>query len=240
MEKVKVFTYSYMDRLFNDSTNDPDLYLQERISFSDECYAKGETGLTLENGIIEKINNSISTSGSSKEDADNSIRIYEALDINLTTASDPRLWTCLTHDIFWDYMKMRWPLVSLDREKMKSRIKDRYHLRNLSLNNMSRNGMARLWWIAYLTVDEERKDKFELTKVLASRQDLIAGLLERVLGSNENIRRSILQFLLENNLYLEKEVKRRDLLKKINLLGGVKNLPLLTRFEIKEQIRRIA
>ena len=239
MEKIKVFTHTYVEKIFQLGKQNPKIYLGDLVH-PEDSYANGETGLTIDKKLINIINTSVSSIGSSKEDILNSIKVYEALDINLTTASDPRLWVCLTHTIFKEYMAKRWPLENLDDSKMASRIKDRYHLRNLSLNNLSRNGISRLWWIAYLTKDENRKDKYELTRILASRQDLIAGLLERYLGSNKNIRMSILQFLLENEEFLINEDKRRDLIKKVNLVGGVKNMPLLMEREIKTEIEQIA
>jgi len=46
-------------------------------------------------------------------DAENSKIIYTALrDLPLTLAIDERFWTYLTHVVFWDYMKARWPLES--------------------------------------------------------------------------------------------------------------------------------
>lgn len=236
MNQIKVFTRSYIDRIYDESQKTPDTYLTDNFDVSEDAYAIGETGLVMVKETIGKINES---EGSPKEDITNSIRIFEALDINLTTASDPRLWTCLTHTLFWPYMRKRWNLESLNEEKQKSRIKDRYHLKNLSLNNLSRNGIARLWWMAYLTVDNEKEDRYELTKVLASRQDLIAGLMERYLGSNESIRKAILKFLSENKSYLENEDKRRDLLKQVNLIGGVKNLPLLNEPDIENELTQI-
>jgi len=236
MKKVRVFTKTYTERLFKESQIDTDLYLKGEFSITEEAYAIGETGISIDEEVLNKING---TDGSSKDDVENAILLYEAMEINLTTASDQRLWTCLTHTLFWDYMKKRWPLESLDKDRRLSRIKDRYHLRSLSLNNLSRNGISRLWWMAHLTADEDRKDKYELTRVLGSRQDLIAGLLERFIGSNLNIRKSILNFLSENKMYLENEDKRRELLKQINLVGGVKNLPLLDQAEIIAEIKRI-
>ncbi|MEP4532211.1 MAG: DUF6339 family protein [Cyclobacteriaceae bacterium] len=237
MQKIRVFTRSFTDRLYKDSQDHPGNYLNNKIIISEEAFALGVTGIEIDQGVIDEINKS---QGSPKEDFINSIRVFESLDINLTTASDPRLWTCLTHTVFWEYMRKRWDLESRDINGQKSRIRDRYHLRNLSLNNLSRNGISRLWWMAYLTVDEERKDKYELTKILTSRQDLIAGLLERYLGSNNNIRKSILRFLAEQKGFLDNEDQRRELLKKINLVGGVKNLPLMDESDIYNEIGKIA
>lgn len=97
-----------------------------------------------------------------------------------------------------------------------------------------RNGISRLWWYAHLTVDDKRKDKYELTKVLLNRAEIAVGILERALGSNNNIRTALLEFLKENSSIKDSENKTRELLKGLNLVGGVKNLPFLETDEIKQ------
>jgi hypothetical protein len=92
-------------------------------------------------------------------------------------------------------MKNRWPLDDL--ENPKNRIIDRYHLKYLKLESLTRNGISRLWWYVHLTIDLKRNDKFELTRTLLSRADLSVGILERALGSNRNIRIGLLEFLLK-------------------------------------------
>lgn len=42
-------------------------------------------------------------------DADNSVILYKSLkNLNVLQASDERLWTVLTHGIFYGYMQHRW------------------------------------------------------------------------------------------------------------------------------------
>jgi hypothetical protein len=91
-----------------------------------------------------------------------------------------------------------------------------------------------LWWYGYLTYDENRKNPWELTETLLSRADLAVGITERALGCNANIRTAVLEFLSENPDIKNSEASTRELIVKLNLVGGVKNLPFLEITEIKE------
>ncbi len=169
----------------------------------------------------------------------NSISLYENLQINETQASDKRLWTYLTHVHFWDFMKKTWQIdFTKDKSKVVEFIRDRYFLNTLNIRTLTHNGISRLWWYSHLTVDNSRKDKYELTKVLLSLQDISVSLLERSMGSNSNVRKAVLEFLLENPEYkTSKNVQ--NLLRQLNLAGGVKNIPMLKLTEIKKLLSRI-
>lgn len=233
-EEIKVFTYDYVNELQRnvEIKEKFDSYKLEKFPYQ-EKFPKGSTGVYIpfafELKNPEKGNNF---------DLDNSIAFYEeAKGINPTLASDPRLWTYLTHVRFFHYMKNRWPIDDL--ENPKNRLIDRYHLKYLKLESLTRNGLSRLWWFAHLTIDNNRKDKFELTRTLLVRADLTVGILERALGSNRNIRIAILEFLAENEDIRDNEDKSRNLLIQLNLYGGVKNLPYLVTNEIKNVLRKI-
>jgi hypothetical protein len=83
-----------------------------------------------------------------KNDAENAKRIYIWL-IKLTPAlaMEERLWAYLTHCVFQDYMKARWPADNANA------IQRRYLFEGKSFAALSRNGIARLWWAGYLTRD---------------------------------------------------------------------------------------
>lgn len=176
-------------------------------------------------------------------DIENSQIIYNELkSLNETQASDPRLWTYLTHMTFWKYMRKRWPVEKFEDEaeellddlSTKNRqinfILTRYFLLTPNRRRLLRNGISRLWWYAHLTYDKNRKDPYELTKVLLSHQDIAQNLLERSLGSNKQVLSSILNFLKDNQSLSREEI--REMIKEINLVGGVKNLHILDENEL--------
>jgi hypothetical protein len=171
-----------------------------------------------------------------KNDLENSIKVYVWLKgLNITQASDPRLWTCLAFDQFWSYMIDRWPPGSAS-------IDDRYFLLRRNSRCLIRHGIARLWWFAKLTHDEERHDPFELTKVLLELQDVQASLLERSLGRNRNVLHGVLEFLrqspegaTDSDQSRKKEIQK--MAKTINQLGGVTLLDTLTMNEVVDFLK---
>lgn len=84
-----------------------------------------------------------------------------------------------------------------------------------------------------LTIDTSRKDHYELTRILLNRQDIAVGIFERRLGSISCIRRGILDYLKDHPTVMKSEDKTRELIKYVNLVGGVKNLSMLRLSEVK-------
>jgi hypothetical protein len=232
MEKIELryFSSFYVDKLYRHvaGSGNFDPYLIEKFSF-EETFAKGATGIFIDPDL---------SLDPSKSDLNNSIILYEALkDLNEVQASDERLWAYLTHTHFWGYMRKRWPIE--EAKNPLSRIKERYFLRNLNLEALTRNGLSRLWWYAHITIDTGRQNKYELLEILLQRQDLAVGITERSIGVNKKLRVALLEYLKENPLIATNEDKSRELIKGLNLSGGVKMLPLLEIQEIKTILDKI-
>jgi hypothetical protein len=224
--ELKVFQESYVGKLYRSlmSTNNFDVYKMDKFPH-EEKYPSGSTEIFIDENLALD----------GESDLENSIKLYEALrKLNETQASDERLWVYLTHVTFWDYMRKRWPI----SENSAGRIKDRYFLRNKNIESLTRNGISRLWWYVHLTIDENRKNKYELTETLLQRADLSVGITERALGSNRNIRTSLLEFLKENPAIASNEDKTREVYKRLNLFGGVCHLPFLEVKEIKAMLEK--
>jgi hypothetical protein len=222
-KQIPVFTENYTARLYR-NLNDPEnfkLYLNKEFPY-EEQYPKGGSGIFLDDNF--ELNPDIS-------DLENSILLYQNLELDETQASDKRLWTYLTHVRFWDYMIKKWSIEGT--EKPFGRIKDRYFLNTANIESLSRNGIARLWWYTHLTIDTSRKDHYELTRILLNRQDIAVGIFERRLGSISCIRRGILDYLKDHPSVMKSEDKTRELIKYVNLVGGVKNLSMLRLSEVK-------
>lgn len=171
-------------------------------------------------------------------DAENSKLIYNWLkDLSPSTAMEERLWACLTHTMFPEYMAKRWPANS------PSAISRRYLLEGQTFAGLARNGVSRLWWAGYLTEDKSRSNPFELTGVLFLRQDIQVALLERRIGKCRNLRYTVLDFFLKNKGWLEDHSfgdRIKAIVKELNLLGGVVVLDDLKTDEIEEYLNRIA
>lgn len=230
--ELKVFTEAYTDKLYRNVkvTGNADNYYQENFPY-EERFPKGSTNLFLSSDF---------NLDSDKSDLENSILLYEQLSLNETQASDPRLWTYLSHVTFWKYMRKRWALENVRKgDNPIGRVIDRYLLINPRLESLTRNGISRLWWYAHLTIDKTRSDNYELTKILLTRADIPVGILERTIGINQNMRIALLEFLKEHNEILSDEDLTRELLRAFNLFGGAKILPLLEVGRLKQILEYI-
>jgi hypothetical protein len=157
-------------------------------------------------------------------DAENVRRVYQWLHhLTPVQASDPRLWTYLTHGAYANYTAARWPIGA--ESNVLDRVRERYFLEGEGLASLVRNSIARLWWFGYLTRDMNQPDPFELTDVLLSLQDIQMAFLERAIGRSPKILHGSLR--LWKKLLTERgEIPRQGTViqqwaKLIRLHGGV-------------------
>lgn len=149
--------------------------------------------------------------GGPETDADNARILYEALKdtLNPRIASDARLWLYLTHKTFYSYMVRRWPVQNTDgteesekneksvsrKQKIYNKINERYFFGSSNGKAFVRQGIARLYWSAALTYDENNSDPYEMTRFLLNNQDLLVATTERSLARNKNFLLAVLKVL---------------------------------------------
>jgi hypothetical protein len=177
----------------------------------------------------------------SLKDLENAIRVHKALQI-LTPlqARDSRVWTRLAQVDCWKYMRARWPIERWEKDgadKAARNVVERYFVPRSDSRAQLRNGIARLWWTAYLTYDSTRDNPYELTGVLLSTLDITQQILERNMGRGPDILSGFLEFLLQNRAELltggDKNRDRiRRLAKFLNMYGGVCLLDCLSETDI--------
>lgn len=167
-----------------------------------------------------------------KHDGENAARIHSWLrSVPPSTAMEERLWAYLGHIPFSAYMAKRWPV------KNGGDVGRRYMFEGASFGALARQGIARLWWAAYLTHDPERSDPYELTKVMFMRQDVQLALMDRAIGKCRSVRTSVLEFLRDNgDWFASQSFGRRIqlLMRELNLLGGVIILDALSEQKVKQ------
>lgn len=177
----------------------------------------------------------------------NVIAIHSAFVDKITPkqASNPYLWAYLTHTVYWRYASERW-IQNVDLSE--KTIKQRFFCNTAEGNRIGfiRNAISRLWWIGYLSYQEEKKatNPYELTKLLTSHSDICQSIIERNFSMNKSITLGILSAIKEinddkrlANVGVGKEngeYEWRDLCKYINRIGAVTLLDALTKDDIKE------
>ena len=173
-----------------------------------------------------------------ESDLDNSKKLYKALNEKMTAedADDERLWTYLTHFTFFKYTQQRW--VRESKSKSIDVIEDRFFYKGIGRVARTRNAVARLWWIPFLTFDKDgdtEEKKWKYTTAAFSSQEVLVSLFERTMGSYRNVRNAFLDYITENRTQ-SKEIQY--LARKINNLGGVYLIPFLTEEKIKDFLKK--
>lgn len=168
--------------------------------------------------------------GDSSTDFVNSKILYEAFKGSLSPvqASDLRLWAYLAHDTYWEYMRKRWAIDSVsdgDEEdagvnKLMARIGSRYFFKASKGKAFVRQGIARLYWGAYLTYDETNTDNpYEITEYFFSKQDIFAVSTEHALARNKALLIGALKALKNYGDLKRKDIRRFFI--KLNQAGGI-------------------
>ena len=105
-------------------------------------------------------------------DFETAVILFEAFkNLEPIQASDERLWVYLSLVDLFPYMQRRWDAVYNGTAKDgKQYILDHWFLTSSSQGNLMRHALAGLWWSVFLSIDETRTDKYELTKMLFENQ----------------------------------------------------------------------
>jgi len=105
------------------------------------------------------------------------------------------------------------------------------------------HALSGLWWAVYLSVDESRSEKYELTEILFRQLDFPTRTLGTYkLGRHKEAVIGILEFILENeDIFKGKfEGKTRFITKHLNLIGGVKPISYYDRSYFKSELQKIS
>jgi len=221
--------YSYLkDAAKNDYANVVEYYSRPKawcLDYLTSIGLDGEMVFTIEKSlpnIVLKEPTSNKRVEIAKADIDNAITVYNSLkNLSPAAASNPRIWAYFCHESLYEYMIKRWPV------KTQNALMDRYFLSGESSRSLYRNGISRLWWIAYLTYNPQFADPYYLTKVLLRRQDDMEGILGREMLTNKNVLQAFLKVLAQKDAGSYNRNSLRPMLEEINFIGGVSILDAL-------------
>ena len=179
--------------------------------------------------------------GGPELDFQNAKIVYEAYKgkLNPVQASDLRLWAYLAHVQHWDYMCNRWRINVPDdeeddeqedgkktsQEKSIDRVKSRYFFGASRGKAFVRQGIARLYWSAYLTYDETDENPYEYTEFFFSKQDIFTSITERSYARNKTLILAALKELKKHPGLSRDDI--RLFLARLNQAGAVTVLDFL-------------
>lgn len=231
--KLNKLTNKSVETLFKDVVEDFDTVKSKYFDLmsQDFDWVIGDRVNCVDGGIQMNHLNLIEEP-SAEFDFENAKIFYSAIGKKLTPedADDARLWVYLTHFAFLNYSRKRWGKVDISRET----IIDRFFYKGNGRLSRTRNSVARLWWIPYLTFNPSGADdmeKWKYTQAAFSSQEVFVSLFERKLGTYSNIRKAFLDFIIDNQ---PQSKAVQYLARKINNLGGVYVLPYLDEGEVAE------
>lgn len=187
-------------------------------------------------GDIVEFNLTLPDNDKSMSDLQNCMTLYSALRfLSDSIASEPTLWISLAFDRFLPYMKARWGTDS-------TVLRNRYLFKeNGLIRSLSRQGLARLWWIGRISYDENNPNPYELTDILFEKQDII----EAVLGRNIfNARKTTKAFLKAiKDVEQDDKIISRESVRKVaiglNLWAGTYILETLDEEEIYQHAKKL-
>lgn len=173
-----------------------------------------------------------------QEDCDN-VRILHSSLKNLTPteAADERFWVGLSHNECFKYVQLRAKLT--DKNLTSSKIKRHFYFGTGKRRSLITNSLARLWWVGHLIYDESKSDPYEGIEVLKS--DFTGNVLT-FFSSNYTNNPKITRAILKSFDGIEKrgiKISReqfREILRYVNILGGIILLDYLTEEELIERI----
>jgi hypothetical protein len=226
--------------------------LQTNIPANQHCYSDSKQWLSSyfhggawmqESNIVQADSFQLHMPISKTElcDLENTRVLYTALrHLTPLQASDPRLWTYMTHVTHWEYMRVRWPIEQyLGKQNMRENMQERYFFMPNKSRALIRNGLARLWWYGHCSYDDTRQDPFELTTALLKNLDVTQSILERAFSLNTDVTKTMLAVLLEREkagkaFYVREKV--RDLAKYMVRIGGVTIIDALEEPDLRELV----
>ncbi len=241
--KIKYFVESAYVDLFDSIKDHETLYAEKSNSwvkdfFGDREYCKES-----------RIESHLPELKAENDEYTNVIAFYDVFKdrLNPKQASNPYLWSYLTHCEYWDYTNARWAKEGMSVDTIKQRYFCSFLTNNIEGNRVGflRNAVARLWWMGYLSYQENRHgNPYELTKLLTSHSDISSSVLERNFSMNRNVTVGILDAILEINndpsladvgvSHKTGKYEWRELCKYINRYGAVTLLDSMTSDDIKE------
>jgi hypothetical protein len=184
-------------------------------------------------------------------DIENAIKVHEYLGaIPENQARDGRLWAYITHAIFPEYCRDRWPLPVNDEKAAGSVLSHWFVDEASGLAALRRNAIARLWWAAHVTYAPWKRseefaflacdDEYAFTRTLLSNQDIYLATLERSFGSSQRVLVSLLAVLRADPGKRATSPFVKACAKELNLISRFREISVLPASELVPLFETVA
>jgi len=178
-------------------------------------------GIKKPDGLLSRLD------ATTEGDFKSAVEIYEAYkSLSPLQAIEESFWESLALTDLFPYMQQRWSLRTTTN--LQAAVKNHFFVKS---HGMIRQGIGGLWWLVYMTVDEDRPNPYELTEIIFKNYTLrfIRLGISPVLQHKEAAI-GILQYLKDHEKDIESmENVSNGLTSYFNKLGAVKQLTYLDR-----------
>lgn len=170
-----------------------------------------------------------------ENDIQHSILLYRAFkDLTPHQATDGRLWSCLCHTTYRDYVRTRW--LSKARESTINRAITNHYFVNGNRGLRRDNGVARLWWLGHIAHQVDSSDPKHVLQLINRTADIRLNLIDRPsISSNVRVLRAICMtmhhFSDEDKLFTRENF--RGWMLALNQCGGVLVLDTLSDSDLE-------
>ena len=178
-------------------------------------------------------------------DCDNIKIMYDNLkELTPSEATQEKLWSALSHTVFWKYIKYR--KASNFTDNQTQIIKNNYFFNRGIKRSLFIHPLSRLWWAGYYTYDEKNTSSpFHFTDFLFKNSESFASAIILISSnnfiSNKKIALGILtgiEHAVQEGIQVDKNQDRYRLVypfKYLNKIGSVYLLDCLSREEIADR-----
>lgn len=199
---------------------------------------KDENAETYEYEVEDCNDDNINLTAIKGYEFDNAKALYETYKLSGVEASNRGFWTYLSLNKFAKYNKCLYKIEKEVKDKQ-GLIYDHYVL-GKSPTAMMRHTLCGLWWGVKLSVDENRKDKYELTEILFKQYSFFSRFLGINLVALKPALHGMLEFILEHeDLFANSFEPRMRLISIIvNRLGGTKLICTMDKNYFKDELEK--
>ena len=241
-EPILRFTQEAYDRLSLLATSNPEIYLDPETDFDEVLNSEGikhhaePTGITASRPISLCPVRSDNRNQADRQAMD----FYHALEgITPARATDPLMWSWMTHFKLHDYSLERWRRTKTT--KLPDYIKAHWFADNQSSAIWNSNTAARTWWIAHTAIKAADASAGAFTAQAALDHFAKFAVHYHILIRSAVMRSPVLlaefvRALLNEGRGIKAEAGARELFQRINLEAGTQLLEVLPRDEIRAMI----
>lgn len=223
MALQKILTKTYIDSVFSEVLNGVGLERFKKDSFPyDESKLLVIPNMNAPENLVGKM---IPTTDGDYQSA---IALYEAYKtLTPLQAIQSQFWESLSLTDLFPYMRDRWELKTTS--ELKKNILNHF---TTKAHGYMRQGLAGLWWLVYLTVNEDNDNPYELTEMIFKNYTLrFIRFGPGKIIQNKEAAIGILQYLKDNEKNISSmESVANGLTSYFNKLGAVKQLSFMDRY----------